>query len=237
MTKINPLKSPVKIFAMKPSAIIFDLDGTLLDTLPDIARAANRVLAENGLPQHPIQSFQAFIGSGAWWLVYRALPEDHRDEATVTALTASFKKVYGTIWQERTRPFPGIVSMLSGLGDRKLKLGVLSNKPDSFTRLCVEAFLPANLFAHVQGQVDGLPKKPDPAPALQAAEALQAAASSCCLVGDSEIDVATGLAAGMSTIGVLWGYRSKEELLLAGAEAVIERPEELLDLMDASERF
>lgn len=215
---------------MKPSAVLFDLDGTLLDTLPDIARAVNSVLAEHGLPQHPMESVKAFIGSGAWWLLYRALPEDRRDEATVTALTASFKTVYGAIWQERTRPFPGIVNMLAGLGNCKISLGVLSNKPDRFTRMCVDAFLPAHLFDHVQGQVEGLPKKPDPAPALEAAGALKVAARNCCLVGDSEIDVATGLGAGMFTIGVLWGYRSKGELLKAGAEALVQTPEELLDL-------
>jgi len=216
---------------MKPKGILFDLDGTLLDTLPDIARAANRVLAEHGLPQHPVESVKAFIGSGAWWLLYRALPEDRRDEPTVTALTASFKKVYGAIWQDQTRPFQGIANMLAEIGKRNIKLGVLSNKPDRFTRMCVDAFLPAHLFAHIQGEVDGLPKKPDPTPALQAAGALKAAPQDCCLVGDSEIDVATGLRAGMIAIGVLWGYRTREELLRAGAEALVQTPEELLELI------
>lgn len=216
---------------MKPDAVIFDLDGTLLHTLPDIGRAANLVLADRGLPQHPIDSYQAFIGSGAWWLMHQALPEDFRHGNTVTALTASFKKKYASIWQERTSPFPGIVDMLYTLGGRKVKLGVLSNKPDRFTRTCVEAFLPARLFEGIQGQIDGRPQKPDPSPALQMAEALMVSPQSCCLVGDSEIDVLTGVRSGMYSIGVLWGYRSQKELLRAGADAVVKTPEELLALI------
>lgn len=211
-------------------AVIFDLDGTLLDTLEDIADAVNAGLAANGFPPHSKETYRTFIGKGADNLVFRALPKEARDEATVKRCLAGFHEVYSRNWNKKTRPYPGIAQLLDALISRGIKLAVLSNKPQRFTSLCVTEQLSRWTFEAVLGASETLPLKPDPAGALEIARRLTIAPKDFIYIGDSAIDIKTARAAGMFAVGALWGFRGREELEQAGAQALIERPEQLLGL-------
>lgn len=215
-------------------AVLFDLDGTLLDTLEDIADAVNRVLARHHYPIHPLDAYRYFVGEGARVLVWRVLPKDARSEETVDALYAEFREEYAQNWNAKTRPYDGIPEMLDGLVERGLKVAVLSNKPDDFTRKCVNELLPKWTFDAILGHHDAIPPKPDPTGARQIADDLRASPERILYLGDSSIDMETALAAGMWPVGVLWGFRSREELEESGARAVIEAPRDVFDLLGPS---
>jgi phosphoglycolate phosphatase len=215
-------------------AVLFDLDGTLLDTLDDIADAANGVLSSHGYPTHEVDAFRLFVGEGARTLVYRVLPPEARDDATVDRMYAEFRREYALNWNAKTRPYDGIPEMLDGVVGRKLKIAVLSNKPDDFTRRCVVELLPRWRFDVVLGHHDGIPAKPDPAGALAVARDLGTPPERIAYLGDSSIDMKTAVASGMFPIGVLWGFRSREELEKNGALALIAKPSELFALIDRS---
>jgi phosphoglycolate phosphatase len=214
-----------------PRAVLFDLDGTLLDTLEDIARSANEVLHALGMPTHPIDAYRQFIGEGMGTLFERALPHGGKDKL-VARCVEDFREVYGRRWNVATRPYPGIVELLNGLSARGLALSVLSNKPDAFTRQCVRTYLAAWTFRVVLGARDGVPRKPDPTGAIEAAQAMDVSPQAVIYLGDSWIDMATALGAGMVPIGASWGFRSASELRESGAWAVIDRPVELLEMID-----
>ncbi len=204
-------------------AVLFDLDGTLIDSLADLGEAVNRMLAELGFPAHPAERCREFIGEGARRLVERALPEAARgDEALVERALALYQRHYAACWHEQTRVYPGVRELLRDLAGAGARLGVISNKPHEFTRLCVAHFFPETGFAVVLGQREGVPRKPDPAAGLEAAAALGVAPGACVYVGDSGVDMRFARAAGMRGIGVAWGFRSREELLVNGAAAVAE---------------
>jgi phosphoglycolate phosphatase len=213
-------------------AAIFDLDGTLLDTLDDIANAANLVLAGRGLPTHPNPHYRMLIGDGVVTLMKRALPEPHRDEATVQTCAALYVKEYARSWNARTRAYAGVPELLDALVARGLKLAVLSNKPDQFTQQCVSELLARWTFAVVLGASDQFPRKPDPTSAREIAARLTVLSSECIYLGDSGVDMQTARAAGMCAVGALWGFRDRDELLAAGAHFLINRPAELLDIID-----
>jgi phosphoglycolate phosphatase len=214
-------------------AVIFDLDGTLLDTLDDIADASNAVLRRHGYPPHPAASYRFFVGEGARNLVVRALPEDARDDDTVDRLYEEFRSEYAKNWSEKTRPYDGVPELLDGLVARGLKMAVLSNKPDDFTRKCVSKLLGDWRFDAVLGHHDGVPAKPDPTGALNLARDLGVSPGRVLYLGDSAIDVETAIGAGMFPVGALWGFRPRDELEASGARAVIERPQDLLSLLNA----
>ena len=213
-------------------ATIFDLDGTLLDTLDDIANAANRVLAARGFPTHPNPHYRTFIGEGVVKLLLRALPETHQDEETVQACVGAYVQEYERTWNALTKPYPGVPEMLDALMDRRLKLAVLSNKPDHFTQRCMDELLAKWSFDVVLGASDQFPRKPDPASAIETAKRLGVLPAECLYVGDSGIDMQTARAAHMCSVGALWGFRDKKELLIHGAKALIKHPLELLDVVD-----
>jgi phosphoglycolate phosphatase len=213
-------------------ATIFDLDGTLLDTLDDIANAANRALAARGFPTHPNPNYRTFIGEGVVKLMLRALPPAHRDEATAQASVAAYAQEYERTWKDQTKPYPGVPELLDALGVRGLKLAVLSNKPDHFTQRCVGELLAEWHFDVVLGATDQYPRKPNPASALETARRLAVAPAECLYVGDSGIDMQTACAAHMCAVGALWGFRDKEELLKDGAQHLITTPGEVLELLD-----
>ena len=213
-------------------ATIFDLDGTLLDTLDDIATAANRALAARGFPIHPHSRYRTFVGDGVVKLISRALPETHRDEATVQAGVSAFAQEYERTWNVQTRPYAGVPELLDALVRRGLKLAVLSNKPDRFTQQCVEDLLANWKFEAVLGASDQFPRKPDPASAMEIARRLGVTPADCLYVGDSGVDMQTARAAHMCAVGVLWGFRGKEELLQDGAQHLINKPSEVLDLLN-----
>ncbi len=212
-------------------AVIFDLDGTLLDSLGDIAGAMNEVLERHGFPAHPLDRYRFFVGEGMDRLVRRALPPGV-DDATVERVTADMRAAYARRATRTTRPYPGIPELLDDLTARRIPLGILTNKPHEPAVAMVRELLGRWNFSTVQGACDGLPKKPDPAGALRVAEALGVPPRACLYVGDTGTDMRTACAAGMLPVGVLWGFRPREEIEEAGARVLIARPEELLRLVD-----
>jgi phosphoglycolate phosphatase len=212
-------------------AIIFDLDGTLLDTLDDIANAANCVLAARSFPTHPNANYRTLIGEGIAKLMLRALPVTHQDNATLQACVGAYVEQYERTWNAQTKPYPGVAEMLDALVERGLKLAVLSNKPDHFTQRCVGELLARWTFDGVLGASDRFPRKPDPASALETARRLGVTPAECLYVGDSGVDMQTACAAGMCPVGVLWGFRGQEELMNNGAQVLIDKPREVLDLL------
>jgi len=215
---------------MSKKAILFDLDGTLLDTLRDLADSGNEVLAARGFPSHPVDAYRTFIGNGMMNLVRDIFPDGHRpDEGQETAqVLVEYREAYGRNWKNTTRPYEGINELLDTLTEQQTPIGILSNKAHDFTEKCVDAFLGNWNWDVVLGAREGIPKKPDPAGAIEAAERLGVTAADCWFVGDSDVDMFTAVNAGMHAIGVSWGFRSVEELRAAGAEIVIQNPAELL---------
>ncbi|MEE4242018.1 MAG: HAD family hydrolase [Desulfopila sp.] len=215
---------------MHYSSVIFDLDGTLLDTLEDLADAGNKVLMQSGYPTHPVEAYKYFVGDGLQALIEKITPESatHADVSTCFDL---FKTVYAQGWRIKTSLYPGVEDLLNGLRKAGLNVAVLSNKPHDFTLLCVDHFFPRVSFQSVYGQREGVPKKPDPAGALHIAAELGVEPESCVYVGDTKIDMHTGKSAGMFTIGVLWGFRTADELREHGADILVQHPTELLDVI------
>jgi phosphoglycolate phosphatase len=214
------------------NAVLFDLDGTLLDTLADLGTSMNRALARLGFPPHPVESYKTFVGEGVSVLAQRALPPDRRDEASVKACVEAMGEEYAIHWMDATRPYEGVAEILSGLAKRTIKLAILSNKPHAMTRLLVAHFFPQTRFDSVNGARDGVPKKPNPAAALEIARQLKTAPERFLYLGDSGVDMDTAASAGMFPVGALWGFRDKKELLIHGAKALIKHPLELLDVAD-----
>lgn len=209
------------------NAVIFDLDGTLLNTLEDIADSANETIRHFGMEPHPLESYRYFVGNGLANLIKRIMP----DEAGSAALDRGieiFQNTYQQRWHEKTRPYPGIMEMLDSLQRTGIKIAVLSNKPDSLTQECVMHFFPAIRFHAVSGKKADVPLKPHPQSTLSMLQALETHPQQSLFVGDSSVDMHTGIAAGMRTIGVDWGFRTESELTGAGADLVISLPQELL---------
>jgi len=216
---------------MKFRAVLFDLDGTLLDTLDDLADSMNASLRRFGFPPHPVDTYRILVGDGLLHLVSRALPEGHRDNTTVDNVASAQWEEYAKKWANKTHPYKGVPELLDTLQDRGITVCVLSNKPDDFTRIMVRKFLSKWRFAVVRGQSEDTPIKPDPTAANQIALKLGLRNSEFLYVGDSNTDMKTASAAGMFGVGVLWGFRPKDELIAAGARALIERPSELLQFV------
>jgi phosphoglycolate phosphatase len=214
--------------------VIFDLDGTLLNTLEDLADAVNFVLRRHGFPVHPPEAYKTFIGDGPEKLVVRALPVDNRRQEVLEVCIAEFLRAYGKNWKKKTRPFEGIPEMLDALVFRQLKMAVLSNKVHAFTKKCVGELLSNWTFQVVHGLKKGVPGKPDPQGALAVAKYLGCPPKKCLYLGDSAVDMQTARWAEMFAVGAVWGFRSREELEGAGAHALIETPMEILQLIDAS---
>jgi phosphoglycolate phosphatase len=214
-------------------AVVFDLDGTLLDTYEDLADSLNAVLAAMGRLPLPAESVKDYIGDGVEALVRRALGDAASPE-NVTRCAAMFREEYGRRWACKTRPFEGVVELIASLEARKVPIGVLSNKPDAFTQNCVAKLLPADAFDVVLGAKPEIPRKPDPAGARWMAERLGVRPEETLYLGDTATDMQTAVSAGMAAIGATWGYRSADELMAHGAARLISKPEELLQLLDGS---
>jgi phosphoglycolate phosphatase len=227
---MNPPDSATRRF----DAVLFDLDGTLLDTLADIGAAANAVLEQAGHPPHPLDAYRRFIGSGVQTLFARALPETARTDATIEACAAGFQTAYAARWNVATRLYAGIAELLDALTAHGARMAVLSNKPDGFTRQCVEHYLAAWDFEVVFGERPGIPRKPDPTSALEIVRIMGIAPERFLYLGDTAIDIQTARAAGMYPVGVAWGFRPVEELQAAGAARIVEAPTEVVDLIRAN---
>ena len=206
-------------------AAIFDLDGTLLDTLGDLAFAVNTVLAERGFPQHPTDAYRFFVGNGMETMLKRAAPEGMSSES-LSSMVARVKDVYGKSWARTTRPYEGITAVLDSLCKR-MPLAVLSNKPHDFTLEMIEYFFPQQYFSVVQGSLPGKVAKPDPQFALDIATTWGISPPRIMFLGDSQVDMKTAVSAGMFPVGVLWGFRDKEELVAHGARIVLRCPGEI----------
>lgn len=216
--------------APRPVAVVFDLDGTLVDSLEDIATAMNVALADHGRPAHPIADYRAFVGSGVGVLAERALGAG-ADAALRDAVVASFRERYAARLLATTRLYPGVAELLDALAARGAGLAVLTNKPQGAAERIVGALLGRWSWAAVIGDRPDLPRKPDPAGARKAARALGVEPRAALLVGDSDVDVRTARAAGMRAVGAAWGFRGADELRAAGADVVVERPEDVLALL------
>jgi phosphoglycolate phosphatase len=211
--------------------IIFDLDGTLADTLADIANSMNRVLYERGYPAHPAEEYKYLIGRGLENLVTTSLPQESRLPQVITACLASLVKDYRDNCLVKTRLYPGIESLLFRLQDMGLKLAVFSNKADDLTQIIVQSLMPGIRFGKIVGARPDYPKKPDPSGARLISDYLEIIPEQMVYLGDSDVDMLTARGAGMLAVGVLWGFRTKEELLLNGADHLLSDPSELLALL------
>jgi phosphoglycolate phosphatase len=204
-------------------AVIFDLDGTLVDSLDDIASALGGALGDAGLPTPPTETVRTWVGDGAKNLVARAV--DGR--ADVEAVLASFRERYRANPVVRTKLYDGLAAALDVLAGPGRTFAILSNKPHELTRVIATRLLAAWPFEAVFGQRPGMPLKPDPAAALVAADELGVPPARCAFVGDSGVDIETARAAGMRAIGVSWGFRPRAELEAAGADAIVDQPAQL----------
>lgn len=213
---------------MKPTfrAILFDLDGTLADTLADLANAVNWMLEQLGCPTHPVAAYRYMVGEGARTLCTRALPSDKPhllDEAI-----RMFRQRYGEHCFDLTTLYPGVADLAAQLHSDGYRLAVLSNKPDDFTKKTIAYYFKPSPFDLVRGQLPGGPLKPDPATALNVAAELAVPPAQWLYLGDTNTDMRTAHAAGMFPVGVLWGFRDREELEASGAALVLSEPCELL---------
>ena len=212
-------------------AVLFDLDGTLLDTLRDIADSTDVALAKLGFPGHDLQTYRGFMGKGMAALALKALPESSRNPDAVSQLLVSIGKEYAVRWTVHTHPYPGIFELLDAIVAKGIMMAILSNKPHEFTLEQVEKLLPHCNFDEVMGSFGAIPLKPDPTGALAISRKLRISPLDFIYLGDTEIDMKTAMAAGMHPVGALWGFRTGEELLAGGAWALIQHPTELLSLI------
>lgn len=217
---------------MKHKAVLFDLDGTLLNTLEDIALSANDVLRNNGYPVHDVKLYKKFVGDGMEALIKKILPENLKhNESVVLKCLSELKEKYSQDWKNTTDLYPGIREMLNGLQEKNIKLSVFSNKPHEFTVSHVDYFLSDWNFEVVFGVREGIPKKPDPFGAMEISRIMSIPAQEFIYAGDTGTDMKTAAGAGMFPVGVLWGFRDETELRDSGAKIIIDRPEELLEII------
>lgn len=210
---------------MARATLLFDLDGTLLDTLEDLYLAVNQALEAFGLPLRTRAQVRAFVGNGAARLMQLAMP-GREDDPPLERILPVFKEIYDRICRDHTCPYPGIPEALQRLQQLGYPMAVVSNKPDTAVKeLCRVHFEPYITVA--RGDVDGVPRKPAPDMPVAAAAALGAAPENCIYIGDSEVDVLTARNAAMTCLTVTWGFRDEPQLLSAGAEHLLREPERL----------
>ncbi len=213
-------------------AVIFDLDGTLANTIESLKYCGNRALKKYGFREFDDEDYKYFVGDGAATLVQRALIKaGDADCVHFEEVFAEYTRLFKADCMYQVRPYDGIVELLQALRERGVKIAVLSNKPHANTINVVETLFGEGVFDWIQGQMDGVPKKPDPAGVYQIEEGLGFAAEDFLYVGDTGVDMQTGGSAGLFTVGVLWGFRKREELEENNACAIIREPLELLELL------
>ena len=204
------------------------MDGTILNTLRDIANAVNHALEVYGLPTHELYKFMSFIGDGTDMMLYRALPEELKTQSKVLEIKPEYVKFYDAHLLDTTKPYDDIPELLKALKEKGIKLAVVSNKIDCMVQIIAEDFFKGT-FDYVTGQKEGYPVKPDPTSVFEAMKYLKVKPEECIFVGDSGVDAKTGVNAGVFTVGVSWGFRDADELLENGANVVINKPFELLE--------
>lgn len=209
-------------------AVIFDLDGTLLDTIEDLAICSNQVLEHFARPTLPTNTYKKLVGEGARALLEKILPDFN--DTQINEARELFEHYYALGYDKNTRAYDGISKVLSFLQKRKIKMAILSNKPNNFTKKCAYKYLSAWNFDAVYGIREQIERKPDPAGALAIAQELHVEPSECYFVGDTKTDMQTATNAHMYPVGVLWGFRGAPELLEHGAQKLCERPEDIIRL-------
>ncbi len=211
---------------MSRISVIFDLDGTLLDTLVDLAETCNEVLLHHNFPTHSTSAYKKFVGHGLRILMTQCTPAG-TEERIIQRCCTMFTELYARNWKRNSCPYAGINDMLAALKTHGVMLAVLSNKPHDFTKLFVDEFFLPGQFSLIYGQREGFPKKPDPTVALEIASKFAVRPQETFFVGDSGVDIQTGRAAGMRTAGVSWGFRSIQELTENNADILVHNPLEL----------
>ncbi len=218
---------------MQYKGIIFDLDGTLFNSIDDIADAVNTNLVEAGLNPHPVENYIAWIGNGAYKLVERALPEKFHNEEQIRFYLDKFLETYNKNWNVKSKIYDGIPEVLDYLSHEGIMLSILSNKPHLLTLKIADYYFQKWNFKSVFGQREGIPKKPDPQAAIEIAGLCGMKVDEFIYVGDSKTDMKTALAAGMLPIGVTWGYGTIQSIKEAGATYIIKNPIELIQLVQS----
>lgn len=224
----------------KLKAIIFDLDGTLLDSLQDIAESMNKALAASGFAEHPIEDYKGFVGNGLNELTKSVLPPDKRTEKQIHAIAEKFWYAYEESWFLHTKPYPGIMYLIQLCVARKIKVAILSNKVHYFTKKMIRHYFRGvminhgkNPFGIYSGEQPDKPIKPDPTRALELADRLKVQPECIALLGDSPIDIQTAKNAGMISIGAAWGFRPRKELEAAGADLIFDQPTDLSKYLES----
>ncbi|OHD59705.1 MAG: HAD family hydrolase [Spirochaetes bacterium GWF1_49_6] len=215
-------------------AVLFDLDGTLLDTLDDLADSMNAALASMGYPGHARDEYRYFVGDGVRALAERVLPEAAREPGIIAKCLGAMEKEYDRRWDNKTRPYDGIPELLDHLTGMHIKIAILSNKPNGFTLAVVKKLLSRWDFDKVYGAgPPGIPVKPDPSGAIRIASELDIPPREFLYLGDTNTDMRTAISAGMFPVGAAWGFRTRAELEAAGAMAIADRPSDLLRILTA----
>lgn len=213
---------------MRFQAALFDLDGTLLDTLTDLSSSANHALTAVGRPTYPRDAYRTLVGQGVRNLFIDALGPGH--QALLDGAIAAFHDHYAKHRFDTTTPYPGIDAMLDQLSSAGVKLGVLSNKPHEATVDVVSRYFGGLTWSAIRGHKAGTAPKPDPTSAREVLAELGVEPKQCVYVGDTKVDMLTGKAAGLFTVGVSWGFRSVQELRENGADAIIDEPRHLIKI-------
>ncbi len=212
--------------------IIFDLDGTLVNSIYDLADSVNYVLKQNGYAEHPLESYYYFVGNGTLKLIERALPEDKRTANEIERVHSQFAERYSQNYLSKTIPYNGINELLDELDKRGIKYSVASNKTDIFTQEIINGLFPNNRFDVIIGKREENPTKPDPKIIYDILDGKNLTLDEILVVGDSDVDIETGHNACLKAVGCLWGFRDERELKEAGAEYIISKPMELFEIID-----
>ena len=210
---------------------IFDLDGTLLNTIADLAAATNHALAAEGYPTHAPESYVYMVGNGVTRLLERAMPEDVRTPENVDRMREHFREYYGEHMTDRTEPYPGIPELLAELRRRKVDVAVASNKYQAAVSRLIRDFFPTVEWAAIEGQKEGVPVKPDPSIVFEILGKCPTMKSQVIYIGDSGVDMETAYRAGVTSIGVTWGFRPESELRDHYANHIVTTPRQILDLL------
>lgn len=216
---------------MSKKAIVFDMDGTLVDSLEELADATNYALVKCGYKVQPLENFKRYVGDGAKMLLYRATEKD-LSEQEYKEIYDIFIKKYSERYCYKTKIYFNFEEVIERLKARGIKLAVVTNKMDFMAKEILNKLFGEDKFDAIFGQCDDYPTKPDPTAVRLAMKSMGVTADECLFVGDSDVDILTGKNANIKSVGALWGFRGKDELLKAGADYVIERPNEILDILD-----
>ena len=223
--------------SMNYEAAIFDLDGTLVNSLDDLANSANDTLHAYGFPVHEVEAYRYFVGNGSRKLIERILPEKHAtDMAFVEQFMSEYKDCYARNLLQKTKPYDGIMEMLEELRRRGIPMAVCTNKHQSAAEMIVKTLFPHGIFQEIIGDQEGLPRKPDPQKVLHIMRNFWVTGEQTAYLGDTDVDMDTARNAGALAVGVLWGFRPEEELVAHGADILLTHPMELFEKVTFAER-